>query len=155
MNDIHTTGLPLSITNRIRFRGAPFYRRIAFSSRGFPQQGMGFLHRIPLFPANGIRINCVTLSKENGFAPKGSTSPSECNSHQDGHPLSQTNGIRTRESPSPSEWDSHQGGHPLHSEWGSLLTSGLVATRDPFQGILLPGHASQGIPFPKGLRLYL
>ena len=89
----------------------------------------------------------------------------EWDSHQEGHPLqangirikrvtlSQANEIRTRESPSPSEWDSHQEGHPLQSEWGSLLTSGLVATRDPFQGILLRGHATQGIPFSKGLRL--
>ena len=46
-----------------------------------------------------------------------------------------------------SEWDSHQEGHPLQSEWDSLLTPGLVAARDPFQGILLlQGHAPQGIP---------
>ena len=36
-----------------------------------------------------------------------------------------------------SECDSHQEGHPLQSEWASLLTPGLVAARDPFQGILL------------------
>ena len=148
-------GLPLSITNRIRFRGAPSSKRMVFSSRGFPQQGMGFLHRIPLF------------HQRMEFASITSPSPKRTVSHPKGQPLqanrfriktvtlSQTNGIRTRESPSPREWGSHQGGHLLHSEWGSLLTSGLVAIRDPFQGILLPGHASQGIPFPKGLRLYL
>ena len=81
----------------------------------------------PLSIANGIRINCVTLSKRMGFAPRGL--------------------------PSPSEWDSHQEGRPLQSEWDSLLTSGLVAARDPFQGTLLRGHATQGIPFSKGFRL--
>ena len=143
-------GLPLSITNRIRFRGAPSSKRMVFSSRGFHKQGMGFLHRIPLF------------NQRMEFASIASPSPKRTVSHPKGQPLqaygirietvtlSQTNGIRTRESPSPSEWDSHQGGHPLHSEWGSLLTSGLVATRAPFKG-----HASHGIPFPKGLRLYL
>ena len=58
-------------------------------------------------------------------------------------------GFASRGSPSlsQSEWDSHQEGHPLQSEWDSLLTTGLVAARDPFQGILLlQGHANQGIP---------
>ena len=146
--------LPLSITNRIRFRGVPFSKRIVFSSRGFPQQGMGFLHWIPLFISEWNSHQLRHPLQREWFRTQGSTSPSEWISHQDGHPLS-TNGIRSRESPSPSDWDSHQGGLPLHSEWGSLLPTGLVATRDPFQGILLPGHASQGIPFPKGLRLYL
>ena len=68
---------------------------------------------------------------------------SEWDSHQEGHPLQ-------------SEWDSHQEGHPLKSEWDSLLTPGLVAARDPFQGILLQGHATQGIPFlQKASPLYL
>ena len=86
---------------------------------------------------NGIRTKRVTLSKANGIRIKRVT-------------LSKANEIRTKGSPSPSEWDSHQEGHPLQSEWDSLLTSGVVAARDPFQGILLQGHATQGIPFPKG-----
>ena len=49
VSDIHIMGLPLSITNRIRCKGAPSSTRILFSSRGFPEQGMGFFHRIPTF----------------------------------------------------------------------------------------------------------
>ena len=75
-------GLPLSITNRIRCKGAP-------SSRGFPEQGMGFFHRIPTFKE---RIEFASVASpspnENGFANQGSTSPSEWDSHRDGHPLS-------------------------------------------------------------------
>ena len=77
-------------------------------------------------------------------------------SHPKGQPL-QANGIRietvtpiSRESPSPYVWDSRQEGHPLLSEWVSLLTWGLVST-----GALFTGHASHGIPFHKGFRLYL
>ena len=85
-------GLPLSITNRIRCKGAPSSTRMLFSSRGFPEQGMGFLHRIPTF---NKRIEFASIASpspnENGFAPKGSTSPSEWDSHQDGHPLSPEN----------------------------------------------------------------
>ena len=116
---------------------------------------MGFLHRIPLFTSEwNLHQLRHPLQKRTVSHPKGQ--PLQANGIRiKTVTLSQANGIRTRESPSPSEWGSHQGGHLLHSEWGSLLTSGLVATRDPFQGILLPGHASQGIPFPKGLRLYL
>ena len=160
-------------------RGSPppplSLRRTGFASRGSPSlsprvsllqvdeillkglpspQRMGYsLQRIPLLNSewdshqvghplqeNGIRIKRVTLSKANGIRIKRVT-------------LSKANEIRTKGSPSPSEWDSHQEGHPLQSEWDSLLTSGLVAARDPFQGILLQGHATQGIPFSKGLRL--
>ena len=120
---------------------SPSPKRMIFSSREFPLHSeWDSLQRIPLLNSewdshqlrhplqeNGIRIKRVTLSKANE--------------------------IHTKESPSPSEWDSHQEGHPLQSEWDSLLTSGLVAARDPFQGILLQGHATQGIPFSKGLRL--
>ena len=69
-----------------------------------------------------------------GFASRGPPSPKRM-------------GFAPRGSPSPSEWDSHQEGHPLQSEWDSLLAPGLVAARDPFQGILLQGHTTQGIPF--------
>ena len=92
MNDIHLMGLPLSITNRIRCKGAPSSTRMLFSSRGFPEQGMGFLHRIPTF---NKRIEFASIASpspnENGFAPKGSTSPSEWDSHRDGHALSPEN----------------------------------------------------------------
>ena len=75
-------GLPLSITNRIRCKGVP-------SSEGLHEQEVGFFHRISAFKANRIRINCVTLSNENGFADQGSPPPpSEWDSHRDGHPLS-------------------------------------------------------------------
>ena len=69
-----------------------------------------------------------------GFASRGPPSPKRM-------------GFAPRGSPSPSEWDSHQEGHPLQSKWDSLLAPGLVAARDPFQGIFLQGHATQGIPF--------
>ena len=92
VSDIHIMGLPLSIANRIRCKGAPSSTRMLFSSRGFPEQGMGFLHRIPTF---NKRIEFASIASpspnENGFAPKGSTSPSEWDSHRDGHPLSPEN----------------------------------------------------------------
>ena len=92
VSDIHLMGLPLSITNRIRCKGAPSSTRMLFSSRGFPKQGMGFLHRIPTF---NKRIEFASITSpspnESGFAPKGSTSPSEWDSHRDGHPLSTEN----------------------------------------------------------------
>ena len=92
VSDIHIMGLPLSITNRIRCKGAPSSTRMLFSSRGFPEQGMGFFHRIPTF---NKRIEFASIASpspnENGFAPKGSTSPSEWDSHRDGHPLSPEN----------------------------------------------------------------
>ena len=69
------------------------------------------------------------------------------NSHQEGHPLQSEWDSHQEGHPLQSEWDSHQEGHPLQSEWDSLLAPGLVAARDPFQGILLQGHATQGIPF--------
>ena len=66
---------------------------------------MGFLHRIPTF---NKRIEFASIASpspnENGFAPEGSTSPSEWDSHRGGHPLS------------PEKIDSHQEGHPLLSE---------------------------------------
>ena len=144
MSDIHIMGLPLSIANRIRCKGAPSSTRMLFSSRGFPEQGMGFFHRIPTF---NTRIEFASIASpspnENGFAPKGSTSPSEWDSHRDGHPLSPENHpLQT--------WDSRQKDHPLLSEWVSLLTSGLVSTEALFRG-----HASHGIPFHKGFRLYI
>ena len=85
-------GLPLSITNRIRCKGAPSSTIMLFSSRGFPEQGMGFFNRIPTFKE---RIEFASIASpspyENGFAHKGSTSPSEWDSHRDGHPLSSEN----------------------------------------------------------------
>ena len=90
--------------------------------------------------ANGIHINCVTLSKRMGFAPRGSPSPKRM-------------GFASRGSPSPKRMRFAPKCHPLQSECDSLLTLGLVAARDPFQGILLRDHATQGIPFSKGLCL--
>ena len=116
-------GDSLSTANGIRFKEFP----LSIAMRN-PLQKIGIrTKRVTLSKANGIRIKRVTLSKATG--------------------------IRTKGSPSTSEWDLHQEGRPLQSEWDSLLTSGLVAARDPFQGILLRGHATQGIPFSKGLRL--
>ena len=66
--------------------------RMLFSSRGFPKQGMGFFHRIPTFNKRMEFTSIASPSpNENGFAPKGSTSPSEWDSHRDGHPLSPEN----------------------------------------------------------------
>ena len=127
---------------------------MVFSSRGFPLHSeWDSLQRIPLVNSelnlhhlriplqeNGIRTKRVTLSRANGIHIKRVT-------------LSKATGIRTKGSPSSNEWDSQQEGRPLQSEWDSLLTSGLVAARDPFQGILLRGHATPGISFSRGFRL--
>ena len=92
VSDIHIMGLPLSITNRIRCKGAPSSTRMLFSSRGFPEQGMGFFYRIPTFKERIEFASIVSPSpNENGFAHKGSTSPSEWDSHRDSHPLSSEN----------------------------------------------------------------
>ena len=128
--------------DEILLKGLPSPQRMGFASKDSPsQQRMEFASKVghPL-QENGIRTKRVTLSKANGIRIKRVT-------------LSKANEIRTKGSPSPSEWDLHQEGHPLQSEWDSLLTLGLVAARDPFQGILLQGHATQGIPFSKGLHL--
>ena len=154
VNEIHLKELPLSTANGIRFRGVPFFKENGILIKGIPSpQRMGFASKDSPSP------------QRMGFASIASPSLREWGSHQEG-PLSKANGIRikrvtlpktnefrTKGSPSPSEWDSHQEGHPLQSEWASLLTSDLVAERDPFQGILLQGHATQGIPFSKGFRL--
>ena len=144
MNDIHLMGLPLSITNWIRCKGAPSSTRMLFSSRRFPEQGMGFLHRIPTC---NKRIEFASIASpspnENGFAPRVNLSK------RMGFASRRSPSI-SRESPSPNVWDSRQEGHPLLSEWVSLLTSGLVSTRAFFKG-----HASHGIPFHEGFRLYL
>ena len=107
VSDIHIMGLPLSITNRIRCKGAPS-TRILFSSRGFPEQGMGFFHRIPTFKE---RIEFASIASpspnENGFANQGFAS-------RRSPPI-------FRESPSPNIWDSRQKDHPLLSEWVSLI----------------------------------
>ena len=114
---------------------------MVFSSRGFPLHSeWDSLQRIPLVNSEWNSHHLRNPLQENGIRTKRVT-------------LSKATGIRTKGSPSPSEWDSHQEGRPLQSEWDSLLTSGLVAARDPFQGILLRGHATQGIPFSKGFRL--
>ena len=126
VNDIHLKGLPLSTANGICFRGVPSSKRMVFSSRGFPLHSeWDLLQRIPLVNSEWNSHQLRTPSKRSGFAPRGSPSPKRM-------------GFTSRGSP---------------SEWDSLLTSGLVAARDPFQGILLRGHATQGIPFSKGLRL--
>ena len=154
VNDIHLKGLPSPQRMGFASGESPPPKRMVFSSRGFPLHSeWDSLQRIPLVNSewnshqlrhplqeNGIRTKRVTLSKVNEIRIKRVT-------------LSKANEIRTKGSSSPSEWDSHQEGHPLQNEWDSLLMSGLVAARDPFQGILLRGHASQGIPFSKGLRL--
>ena len=99
-------GLPLSITNRIRCKGAPSSTRILFSSRGFPEQGMGFFHRIPTFKERIEFASIVSPSpNENGFAHKGSTSP--------------------------NIWDSRQKDHPLLSEWVSLLRRDWFQQKPP------------------------
>ena len=134
---------------------------MGFASRGSPSLSP----RVSLLQVDEILLKGLPSPQRMGFASKDSPSQQRMGLHQVGHPLqengirtkrvtlSRANGIRTKGSPSPSEWDSHQEGHPLQSEWDSLLTSGLVAARDPFQGILLQGHATQGIPFSKGLLL--
>ena len=139
VSDIHIMGLPLSITNRIRCKGAPSSTRILFSSRGFPEQGMGFFHRIPTFKE---RIEFASIASpspnENGFANQGSTSPSEWDSHRDGHPLSSENHpLQT--------WDSRQKDHPLLSEWVSLIRRDWFH-RSPFSRATL----LMGSPFIKG-----
>ena len=111
-----------SHSRRPRSRGSPSPKRLEFSRESPSQLQMRFASRRS------------PSQHQMRFASRGSPSPREWDSHQEGHSLQ-------------SEWDSHQEGHPLQSEWDSLLTPGLVAARDPFQGILLQGHATQGIPF--------
>ena len=109
VNHIHPMGLPLSITNRIRFKGAPSSKRIVFSSRGFPQQGMGFLHRIPPFTSEWnlhqlrhplqrerFRTQRVNLSKRMEFASRRSPSLKRMEFTPENHPL-RANGILIKE----------------------------------------------------------
>ena len=114
VTDIHIMGLPLSITNRIRCKGVP-------SSEGLPEQEMGFFYRISAFRANRIRINCVTLSNENGFADQGSTSPSEWDSHRDGHPLSSRDFWSQKQHGEFFAYTSGQSNERHQSKRGSLL----------------------------------
>ena len=113
-------------------QGFPFSKWMRFSSRGFPLHSeWDSLQGSPLLNSdwdshqeghplqeNGIRTKRVTLSKANGIRFKGV-------------PLSTAEGIRIKRVTLSK----------------ALLTPGLVAARDPFQGILLQGHATQGIPF--------
>ena len=126
---------------------------------GHPLQENGIRTKgVTLSKANRIRIKRVTLSRANrirfspppqrmGFSSRESPSQQRMEFASRGPPSPKRMGFPLKGSPSPSEWDSHQEGHPLQSEWDSLLAPGLVAARDPFQGILLQGHATQGIPF--------
>ena len=126
---------------------------------GHPLQENGIRTKgVTLSKANRIRIKRVTLSRANrirfslppqrmGFSSRESPSQQRMEFASRGPPSPKQMGFPPRGSPSPSEWDSHQEGHPLQSEWDSLLAPGLVAARDPFQGILLQGHATQGIHF--------
>ena len=111
----------------------PFSKWMRFSSRGFP------------------------LHSEWDSLQGSPFLNSEWDSHQEGHPLQREWDSHQKSHPLQSECDSHQEGHPLQSEWDSLLTPGLVAARDPFQGILLlQGHATQGIPsLQRALPLHL
>ena len=116
VTDVHIMGLPLSITNRIRCKGVP-------SSEGLPEQEMGFFHRISAFKANRIRINCVTLSNENGFADQGSPPPppSEWDSHRDGHPLSSRDFWSQKQHGEFFAYTSGQSNERHQSRKGSLL----------------------------------
>ena len=113
---------------------------------GHPLQENGIRTKgVTLSKVDGIRIKRVTLSRANrirfspppqrmGFASRESPSQQRMEFASRGPPSPKRMGFPPRGSPSPSEWD-------------SLLAPGLVAARDPFQGILLQGHATQGIPF--------
>ena len=65
----------------------------------------------------GVTFKGFPLSIANGFASRGSPSPSGWDSPQGVSPLSTANGIRFRGSPSPSEWI-HLKGFPLSSANG-------------------------------------
>ena len=100
------------------------------------------LNGFPLSSAMNSLQGSPLLNSEWDSHQEGHPLQSEWDSHQEGHPLQSE-----WDSHQEGDWDSHQEGHPLQSEWDSLLTPGLVAARDPFQGILLlQGHATQGIP---------
>ena len=88
-NGIRIKRVTLSKANRIRF--SPLH------SDGIRFKG------VPFSTANRSRIKRDTLSKANGIHNKRVT-------------LSKRMGLASRGSPSPSEWDSHQEGHPLQSE---------------------------------------
>ena len=75
-----------------------------------------------------------------------SPSPKQVGVAFQGFPLSTANGFASRGSPSPSEWDSPQGVPPLHSEWDLLQGGPLLQVN----GIHLKGFplsTANGIRF--------
>ena len=76
---------------------------------------------VPFSTAHGIRIKRATLSKANGIPTKRVT-------------LSKRMGFASRGSPSPKRM-------------GFASGAGPSCSKRPLQGILLQGHATQGIPF--------
>ena len=69
-----------------------------------------------------------------------------CDSHQEGHPL-QANGIRTKRVTLSKRMGLASRGSPSPKRMRFASDAGPISSRDPFQGILLQGHATQGIPF--------
>ena len=154
---------------RFASRRSPSQHQMRFASRGSPSPGEWDSHQgghplqsewdshqegHPLqsewdsfLPLHSEWDSFLPPPQRMGFASSESPSQQRMKFTSRGPPSPKQMGFAPRGSPSPSEWDSHQEGHPLQSEWDSLLTPGLVAARDPFQGILLQGHATQGIPF--------
>ena len=82
VTDIHIMGLPLSITNRISCKGAPS------SKDSLNRKWDSFIESPPLKKRIEFASVASPSPNENGFADQGSTSPSEWDSHRDGHPLS-------------------------------------------------------------------
>ena len=144
---------------RFASRRSPSQHKMRFASRRSPSPGEWDPHQggHPLHsewdshqeghPLQSEWDSLLPPPQRMEFASRKSPSQQRMELASRGPPSPKRMGFAPRGSPSPSEWDLHQEGHPLQSEWDSLLTPGLVAARDPFQGILLQGHATQGIPF--------
>ena len=111
-----------SDNRRLRSRESPSPKQVRVAFKGFP------------------------LSTANGFASRGSPSPSEWDSPQGVSPLhSEWDSLQGGPLPQ-SEWDSPQGVPPLHSEWDSLQGGPLLQSEwDSPQG----GPPLQGVPFSK------
>ena len=101
-------------------RGSPSPKRIGFASHPYTANGIRF-KGVPFSTAYRTRIKRATLSKANGIHNKRVT-------------LSKRMGLASRGSPSPKRMR-------------FASDAGPSCSRDPFQGILLQGHATQGIPF--------
>ena len=109
--------LPVTLAWSFPSRSSSSKRRLQRScscSRVFKERYQG-----PFVPGARSCDNRRLRSRE-------SPSPKQVGVAFKGFPLSIANGFASRGSPSPSGWDSHQGVPPLYSEWDSLQGGPLL-----------------------------